>query len=277
MIVIHDLYLEHDGLTAQIDYLIVLRHVNLVLECKNLYGDIAIDADGNFVRTMAYGGRRHQEGVYSPITQLQRHMDLVRTIGADAKSNAILRTSFKHYFDDSHKSLVVLANPKTILHAAKAKRAITEKVVRCDALVARIKGLEKESRLDAATDREMRASAQRWVDRNSENQVDYLKRYETALQGCVVAPQPKLEKPVTASATTRDAALYEALRTYRNKRTREDGVKPYVLCNNKELEGLVARRPQTISQLQEVRGFGEKKCALYGEEIIAIVRRFPDS
>ena len=42
MYILHDLFLEYDGLTAQIDYLIVTRKQTFVIECKNLYGDIEI-------------------------------------------------------------------------------------------------------------------------------------------------------------------------------------------------------------------------------------------
>lgn len=55
MYVLHDLFLEYDGLTAQIDYLIVTRKQTFVLECKNLYGNIEINNAGDFIRTVTYG------------------------------------------------------------------------------------------------------------------------------------------------------------------------------------------------------------------------------
>ena len=42
MYVLQDLYLEHNGLTAQLDYVIVTRGRTFILECKNLYGNIEI-------------------------------------------------------------------------------------------------------------------------------------------------------------------------------------------------------------------------------------------
>mgnify|MGYP000914505129 CR=1 FL=1 len=38
MIILHDLHIEHEGLSAQIDYLVITRKVFIVIECKNLYG-----------------------------------------------------------------------------------------------------------------------------------------------------------------------------------------------------------------------------------------------
>ena len=51
MYILHDIYLEVDGLSAQIDYLLVtIKHV-YVLVCKNLIGNIEVDNIGNFIRT----------------------------------------------------------------------------------------------------------------------------------------------------------------------------------------------------------------------------------
>lgn len=52
MFVLHDLYLEYEGLTAQIDYLIITRKHQFVIECKNLYGNIEINSAGDFTRTV---------------------------------------------------------------------------------------------------------------------------------------------------------------------------------------------------------------------------------
>ncbi len=78
MYVLRDLYIEHNGLTAQIDYLVVTRVMNFVIECKNLIGDIEIDREGNFVRTYKMFGKIVREGIYSPITQNERHLEVIR-------------------------------------------------------------------------------------------------------------------------------------------------------------------------------------------------------
>ena len=36
MYILHDLYLEHDGLTAQLDYVLITKGKTFILECKNL-------------------------------------------------------------------------------------------------------------------------------------------------------------------------------------------------------------------------------------------------
>ena len=84
MVVLHDIYLEtKDGLGAQIDFVVVTSKLNFIIECKNLFGNIEIDAKGNFIRTMEYGGRKHKEGIYSPITQNERHMTVLKECKAE--------------------------------------------------------------------------------------------------------------------------------------------------------------------------------------------------
>lgn len=185
LIVIHDLYLQHGDLSAQIDYLIISRRFSLVLECKNLYGDITINDKGDFIRGMQYAGRFHKEGIYSPVTQLQRHMDLLKQMGTtEANGGAIGRATFKHYFEDNYKPLVVLANPKTVLHDKYAPKDVKAQVIRADRLIETIKRLEDESKNALLTDRDMRRWAERWLNRGSECPADYLAKYKARLDGC---------------------------------------------------------------------------------------------
>lgn len=116
MYVLHDLYLEREGLTAQIDYLLVTRKKVYVIECKNLYGDIEINSRGDFIRTMTFGSHTKKEGIYSPITQNRRHLELIKQIGLSHRTNLIKKAIYEKFFYDSIRSVVVLANSKTVLH-----------------------------------------------------------------------------------------------------------------------------------------------------------------
>jgi hypothetical protein len=98
MCVLHDVNLEHEGLKAQIDFLIVTRKRTFVLECKNLYGNITVNQDGDFVRQV--GSRR--EGIYSPVTQSQRHLELLKKIRADDKGNVLTKMLFENAFDSNY-------------------------------------------------------------------------------------------------------------------------------------------------------------------------------
>ena len=54
MIVLHDIYLESDGNGAQIDFLVITKKREYVIECKNLIGNITVNNDGSFVREYEY-------------------------------------------------------------------------------------------------------------------------------------------------------------------------------------------------------------------------------
>ena len=56
--------------------------------------------------------------------------------------NTIVRV--EKYFDDNYKSVIVLANPKTIINTKAAPREIKNQIIRSDQLIAHIKKLDKE-------------------------------------------------------------------------------------------------------------------------------------
>ena len=82
ILVLHDLYLEFKGLTAQVDFVVIAKNFILVIECKNLIGDIEINNKGEFIRIFktSSGKVYKKEGMYSPIVQNQRHLELIKDI-----------------------------------------------------------------------------------------------------------------------------------------------------------------------------------------------------
>ena len=174
-VVIHDLHLEFEGLTAQIDFLVLTRRRNFVLECKNLYGDISVNARGDFVRS--FGGRR-REGIYSPITQNQRHLGLMKRINLSTKGT-IMSALLSPRFDDLYRGLVVLANPKTILHDRNAKKEVKQQLVRGDQLVATIESINSmRGPADGKIPfKDVMERAERWLSMDTPVRTDYTARY----------------------------------------------------------------------------------------------------
>ncbi len=175
MFVLQDLYLEHAGLTAQIDFLIITPRRFFVLECKNLYGNIEVNEKGQFVRTFN-GGRK--EGIYSPIAQNQRHLELIRSMKRDNRG-FIANFLVDKDFGDVYQSLVVLANPKTVLNDRRAKRDVRERLVRADQLIAKMKAInaKKGPGHDKAPKSIARRSAEWFLAQHKENRVDYAAKY----------------------------------------------------------------------------------------------------
>lgn len=177
MVVLHDLHFEYEGLTAQIDYLIVTKKLVVVIECKNMIGNIEVNNNVDFIRTFDFGRKKRKEGIYSPITQNKRHLDILRMIRRSDKSNFITKAIFDKYFDSCYKSVVVLANKKTIINMKFAKKEVKEQIIRCDQLIDYIKKLNNASSEVSTSDKEMYELASSFLKHHTPNTTDYTKKY----------------------------------------------------------------------------------------------------
>jgi ssDNA-binding Zn-finger/Zn-ribbon topoisomerase 1 len=185
LFVLHDLYLEHEGLGVQIDFLIITRKRTFVLECKNLYGNVTVKPSGEFVRTV--GSR--SEGIYSPITQSQRHLEVLKRMRTDDKGNILTKMLFENAFDTNYKSVVVLANPKTVLNARYASKAVREQLIRADGLIEHIRKSNAERDAVDHGEKQMIALAEYYLAKHSEPKVDYLERYRRLAEGIEVGTE----------------------------------------------------------------------------------------
>lgn len=198
MYVLHDLFLQGEEQCAQIDFYIITPKINFVIECKNLYGDIEITQEGNFIRTVRFGRKESREGIYSPITQNERHLELIRTI-CGKRFGAIRRTMYDKLFYRFHKSLIVLANPKTILDDSQAPPEIRSQVIRADQLIRSIKTANAQSKEPASSERDMESAARRILGQHQENPVNYTEKYG-------LSPDPVLAESAPAEAPARRQA-----------------------------------------------------------------------
>lgn len=164
MYVLHDIYLEDGDLNAQIDFLVFTRKICFVIECKNLYGDIEINSSGDFIRTVNYNGHKKKEGIYSPLTQNQRHLELMKKIRMDRKKNFLGRLMLDSSFESFYKSIVVLSNPKTVLYDRYARKEVKDKVIRADQLIDYIRKQCSQSKEMESSDKELFAWANSYLE-----------------------------------------------------------------------------------------------------------------
>lgn len=293
MIVLHDLHIEADGLSAQIDFLVITPKINLIIECKNLYGNIEVTSNGDFIRKMEYNGHLKKEGIYSPITQNIRHLEMIRKVRGASKNNFLTRTLFEKNFDSFYKSVVVLANPKTIIDLKYAKKEVKNQIIRCDQLVDHIKKLQKESDEMTSPEKSMYDMADFFLKLHTPNTTDYRKKYgvvEVVDEGSVEASSVEASANHSQEETAavglhaaagtglandtniEDTPIYKALKQYRLETSKAEGVKAYFIYNNAEMLAIIAAMPATLEDLKKISGFGEVKCQKYGEKILEIVR-----
>lgn len=195
MYVLHDLYLEDEGLTAQIDFLIITEKANFVVECKNLIGNIEINNNGDFIRTINYGKAYKKEGIYSPITQNRRHIELIKQIRGRTKSNFLTKALFEKYFYSMYQGIVVLANPKTVLNDKFAKKEVKQQVIRVDRLVEHIRQVNAHSKDEPSSDKQMAELAEFFLSVHKENPTDYLAKYKNAASGGSVVEEVVTKAP----------------------------------------------------------------------------------
>jgi hypothetical protein len=178
IIVLHDLNLEYEGLKAQIDFMVVTAKFTLIIECKNLYGDIEVNSNGDFIRTTSYKGNSKKEGIYSPITQNKRHLELIKALKGSTRSNFLIRALFEKAFDENYKSVIVLANPKTVLNMKYAKKEIRDQIIRCDQLIGYMKQLYAESKCEISFEKHMFELADSFIKLHKPNENSFLEKYK---------------------------------------------------------------------------------------------------
>ncbi len=175
IVVLHDIYIEDSaGNGAQIDFLVLAPYVNVFIECKNLVGNIEINNKGDFIRSFEYGKKYHKEGIYSPITQNERHMRIYKDIRRDGKG-MITGALFLKNFDNYNKSLVVLANPKTVVNDRFAPAVIKNQVIRCDQLIKTLRNMKSDFK---NSKKEMLALGEKILAMNIEERKDYFVKFE---------------------------------------------------------------------------------------------------
>ena len=105
-------------------------------------------------------------------------------------------------------------------------------------------------------------------------EVERPKRARPASSPAVPA-RPRQPEPVDKGvAPDIDPELREYLREWRRKAAKQQGVPAFVVMHDTSLEELCRIRPGSLSELLRVYGFGERKVASYGRQILDALAEF---
>ena len=85
------------------------------------------------------------------------------------------------------------------------------------------------------------------------------------------APEEAEEPEPEADSTDYDEALFRQLREWRIERSRADKVAPFIIAHDSTLQELARRKPTTMQKLAATKGFGPKKVASYGADILQVI------
>lgn len=276
MYILHDIYIERGDMSSQIDFLVITKKIIFVIECKNLYGNIEINSSGDFIRTLYYGNKYRKEGIYSPITQNQRHWELLKKIAIDRRGNIFTKYLTDKYFEDFNKSVVVLANHKTVLNARFAKKNVKDNVIRADQLAKYINDICTNSNVSSNSEATMLAKAQYYLNLHKDVQKDYTKKYEQYMISTATDEVFTIKDQLITQFcnSIEETEIYKNLRQYRLEQSRKENVKPYLIYNNNQLEHLISKKPKTKEDLKMMPGFGEVKVNKYGDAILEIISKY---
>lgn len=259
MYILHDINLEYKDYKAQIDFIILTKKNYYIIECKNLYGNISIDNKGNFYRI----NNKNKVGIYNPITQLDRHVNIIRRYIED-KNNFIGKLIVKKIFDSMYHGIVVLANDNTVVEDKYAPKNVKNKVIRADKLIEYIKYIEKNTDSYASSEKDIISSCN--------NILALCKKEETFDEEI---PLLNINEDITDNNKTininNDDEIRTNLKKYRLNKSRELNYKPYFIFSDKTLEDLINKKPKNKVELKQIEGFGDKKIEMYGIDIIKII------
>ena len=215
MYILHDINLEYKDYKAQIDFIILTKKNYYIIECKNLYGNISIDNKGNFYRI----NNKNKVGIYNPITQLDRHINIIRRYIED-RNNFIGKLIVKKIFDSMYHGIVVLANDNTVVEDKYAPKNVKNKVIRADQLIEYIKYIEKNTDSYASSEKDIISSCN--------NILALCKKEEIIAEE---RPLLNINEDITDNNKTininNDDEIRTNLKKYRLNKSKELNYKPY--------------------------------------------------
>lgn len=192
----------------------------------------------------------------------------------------------------------VVGNPKTILNKSKCSKAIQSSIYKYDQVITFLKGHQEDKTIEKGNlETNMYKISDFLIENNKPLKMDYLAKYGLSNEEFIVEEKARTNSIKEVAAAYSDTAeVVKAIKTteikkavnnapirnsenmvgdlkkYRMKVSKEEGIKPYYVFLDKELEELIRIMPRSRKELLQVKGFTEKRVAKYGDEIIRILK-----
>ena len=81
----------------------------------------------------------------------------------------------------------------------------------------------------------------------------------------------KLSYSVDTKLTEEELIIYNNLKQWRTDKAKTENISSFVIAYDTELITIAKERIKNIEEFKNIKGFGEKKIAKYGEDIIALL------
>ena len=97
LLILHDLRVEfEDGITAQMDHLIIHEHGLIIVESKSVAGKLQVQDDGQWIRWYSQkGGKDSSIGMENPIKQASRQGQTLKKVLLSGASNDVTRKAIQ--------------------------------------------------------------------------------------------------------------------------------------------------------------------------------------
>ena len=99
-------------------------------------------------------------------------------------------------------------------------------------------------------------------------------QFRMRVQRAETTRKAKVKAPKGTLVAGADETLFSALKALRLELALEAKVPPYVICHDKTLADLAAKRPANLAGLTGITGLGEVKIKRFGARLIACIGRF---
>ena len=111
-----------------------------------------------------------------------------------------------------------------------------------------------------------------WLGAMSASKAGSSKPVDRSRIPSIPKPAPQLRTPSLLSGV--DTELREYLRQWRREAAKQQGVPAFVVMHDTTLDQVCRVQPESIPQLLSVHGIGERKAAMYGEQIFDALKAF---
>lgn len=286
MYVLHDVNVVADDLTAQIDWVVVTPAHCYLIECKNLVGNVRVNAQGEFIRYYQYKNRKISEAIYSPYRQAVRHKEIWKKDWSVGK-NKLLQYIGNSTFEDWYKPLVVFANTSGILDVKYAPTEIKNSIVKVDNLIEYLKNdIKNKKFIDLESRKNMESYATDiLLYVNQKVNKDYTAKYTMISENTNDIEQVDNNKradnisnnvEVHLNDDTKsnqiESQLRQALLSYRKEKSAKMKIPAYYVFLNDELEELIKAKPLTLEDLRKTKILNAVKIKCHGAEIVEMIK-----
>lgn len=257
--VLRNIYVPYNGKTSEIDVLLIHEKGIFVFESKNYSGWI-FGGEENKQWTQCLPNKQKSQ-FYNPILQNRTHIKALSQFLNKESSQIVSYIIFSQRCElkkvpNSNANCIILKRSDMLKQLKKdtEERTIVYTAQEIDDFYNRLEPLTQ------VTEEQKKQHIEN-IEKKTENRIKSMSNNE---KNTVVE---------TANTSIEESNLYKELRQYRLERSRIDGVKPYFIYSNVQLEEISYKKPRTTETLKSIKGFADVKCKKYGDDIIEIIRK----